>query len=467
MKISGKSVYSHPRMGLGRRIAIRDSLGALVLALAVPFLFVSEDRFWTYELDLGTTTLDLGEADLALAVILVAAVVSGARAGTSRLGAARILWFPGIALLIWLAFATFRPASVGDAQFDDHLASYFKFVGFALLALAVPLLVRRAQDLTLVTASFVLWSLVASSVAIAQFFGFDHFGALPPGWRQPSFLGHHHLAALSGIATGIAVAGILCTRKRIPAPALFPIALGAGAIGFVLAGSLGAVLGFALGVLVVAIAARIRFSPSGRRLVAVVGLLAVVAVGASAMRATVFEQVDELTGLGADYVPVDAEVETYSEQAVLAYIGLRIARDNPILGVGWQRSGRAEVFEPYLVDARTRFPDQPEAAFPSAEHELGVPSLYVQMLADSGVIGLVLILAVGVGGVVLCWRTATFAGSPWAGGAGLAVLCALLTAAGEWAVVGIVPGTPLNSATSLLLGLAAAGAATVEDETGT
>ena len=44
-----------------------------------------------------------------------------------------------------------------------------------------------------------LWSLVASSVALVQFFGVDVFDAWPPGWRQPSFLGHSDLAALSGI----------------------------------------------------------------------------------------------------------------------------------------------------------------------------------------------------------------------------------------------------------------------------
>ena len=88
------------------------------------------------------------------------------------------------------------------------------------------------------------------------------------------------------------------------------------------------------------------------------------------------------------------------------------------------------------------------------------------MLADAGVVGLALLLAVGVGGLILAWRTAAYAPSPWAAGAGLAVVCALLTLAGEWASLGIVAGIPILAATSLVLGLAAAGAATVEEETG-
>jgi O-antigen ligase len=436
----------------------------LILALAVPFLFVGEDQFQTWSLDVGSTTVDLGPSDAAVVAVLVAAIVVGMRTGAARLNAARILWVPGIALVLWLAFETFRPVSIDDAQFDDHLADYVEFVAYAFLALAVPLLVRRAQDLTLVVASLVLWSLVASAVAFVQFFGVDVFDAWPPGWRQPSFLEHSGLAALSGIAIGVAVAGILCTRRRIPAPMLFPVALGAGAVGLVLAGSIAAVAGFAVGVLLVTFAARSRFAPSGRRLLGVVALLAAVLVGVSAIRADALEPVGELTGLGEDRQAQD--VQTYSEKSVLAYIGLRAFQDNPILGVGWQRSGRAEVFDRYLADARARFPDEAEEAFPSAEQELGVQSLYVQMLADAGVIGLALLLAIAVGGLVLGWRTAAYASSPWAAGAGLAVMCALLTVAGEWAVVGIVPGIPLDAATCLLLGLAAAGAATVEEETG-
>jgi hypothetical protein len=51
-------------------------------------------------------------------------------------------------------------------------------------------------------------------------------------------------------------------------------------------------------------------------------------------------------------------------------------------------------------------------------------------------------------------------------GAGLTSLGAILTHAGEWASLGIVSGIPLQAAVSLALGLAAAGAATVEDEAG-
>jgi hypothetical protein len=121
------------------------------------------------------------------------------------------------------------------------------------------------------------------------------------------------------------------------------------------------------------------------------------------------------------------------------------------------------VFKPYLDDAHKRFPDVVELAFPAPGREWGVQNLYIQMLADAGVIGFGLLLAVGAIGLLLAWRAATRAPTPWAAGAGLLVVCALLTLAGEWASLGIVAGIPLQAASCLLLGLAAAGAAAAQD----
>ena len=109
------------------------------------------------------------------------------------------------------------------------------------------------------------------------------------------------------------------------------------------------------------------------------------------MRGDALEDFLRFVGVRGDEPPIG--VETYSQRTVLAYIGLRIAQDNPIVGVGWQRSSRPEVFEPYVDDARERFPDVVDLAFPAEGREWGVQNLYIQMLADAGVIGLALLLA--------------------------------------------------------------------------
>jgi O-antigen ligase len=444
----------------GRALVGRESLGALVLAASLPFLFFHERYQPEVGVGLGSTTVDVRLSDLAVLAVLVAATVAATQTGLERLRAARWLWIAGAALLVWLAFQNFRPVSLDDALFADHLVSYLKLVEYGLLAVAVPLLVRRADDLTILLGGVVLWAAVAVGVALLQFFGADVFGAWNAGWRQPSFLGHHDLAALSAIALALAAAGIVARRRELPAAGLFPVALVAGMLGLVLAGSVTGPAGFAVGAAALWLAARRRFRPSGRQTLALIAVVAAVAGGVAAVRGDALEDFLRFLGVRGDEAPVG--VETYSQRTVLAYIGLRIAQDNPIVGVGWQRSSRPEVFEPYVPDARKRFPDVVDLAFPAEGREWGVQNLYIQMLADAGVIGLVLLLLVGAAAVVLAWRTASRAPPSWATGAGLVVVCALITVAAEWASVGIVPGIPMEAATCILLGLAAAGAAMSE-----
>ena len=449
------------RVGLG--LLERDAVGVLVLAGALPFLFLHKNFQPDLAVGLSSTTLDIRLSDLAALAVVIAAAVAAARSGLAPLRAARSLWIAGGLLLAWLGLEAVRPVSVHDDLFTSHLVTAFKLGEYALLALAVPLLVRRVQDLTILLGAAVLWSAPATAVATAQFFGLDVFEAWNPGWRQPSFLGHHDFASLSAIAVSLAAAGIVVGRRRMPVGALFAVALLAGSLGLVLAGSVTAAAGFALGAVVLALASRRRFSPSLPRLLALGAVVVVVAAGISAVRADSLADFMRFLGVRGKETP--AGVQSYSQRTVLAYIGLRIFEDHPLLGVGWQRSDRPAVFEPYLADAHRRFPDVVALAFPSPQHPWGVQNLYVQMLADAGVVGFVLLLAVGAVGLALAWRTARHASTPWAVGVGLLALCGLLTVAGVWGSLGIVTGIPLQAATSLLLGLVAAGAATVEDET--
>ena len=298
---------------------------------------------------------------------------------------------------MWLAFQTFRPVSLDDALFADHLVSFLKLVEYALLAVAVPLLVRRASDLAIVIGGVVLWAPSQSGVALLQFFGVDIFDAWNAGWRQPSFLGHHDLAALSAISLALAAAAIVARRRRHRCRRSSSSRSSPGSLGLDprRLGRRGRRARARRRSRSGSRPAR-RFRPGGRQTLALVAIVAVVAGGVTAVRGDALEDFLRFLGVRGDEPPIG--VESYSQRTVLAYIGLRIAQDNPIVGVGWQRSSRPEVFEPYVDDARARFPDVVDLAFPAEGREWGVQNLYIQMLADAGVIGLALLLARRRGG---------------------------------------------------------------------
>jgi O-antigen ligase len=447
-----------------RRFVGREDVGALALALAIPPLFVHERFQPELSFALGQTTVDVRLADLAVLAVVITALTAVAHGGIRRLRPALALWLTGAALLGWLAFQALRPVSLDDPAFEAHVITYLKLLEYSLLTVAVPLLVRSRRDLTILVGALVLWCAVATFVALLQFFGLDVFAVSTAGWRYASFLGRHDLAALAALAASAAAAGALTGRHRLPASQLASVALVAGSLGLVLAGSVAAAGGFALGAIALWLAARTRFAPTRGSTLNLASLVVAVVLGIVVIRSATLEDFLRFLGIHGDEAAQG--VESYSQRTVLSYIGLRIFLDHPVAGVGWQRSATPEVFEPYVPDARERFPDVVDLAFPAEGREWGVQNLYVQMLADAGVIGLVLLLLVGAAGLVLAWRTAARAPTVWATGAGLLVVCALLTIAGEWASLGIVPGIPLQAATCLLLGLAAAGAIVVAKERG-
>jgi O-antigen ligase len=434
----------------------RPSAGAGVLAIAVPLVFLHIRYQPSLAVPLGAT---LKLQDVAVLAVVIAAVVTAVRSGTGPLRSSRWVWAATFLFLAWIVAATFYPLlSTRTYAWRTHAVTAVEFGLYALLAPAVPLLVRRRGDALLVLATLVAWSSAATIVGILQWLGWGIADAWPQGHRQPSFLGPHDFAALSGMALLAGIVGVLWSGRdpKIRRAALPAVA--AGAIGFVLAGATAGILGLVpAAAIAVGVAARHRLL-ARRALAATLATVAVASLGVVALRARDFDQFFRFLGVKQAQTSTSSDIQTYSQRTLLAYIGARIWLDHPIVGVGWQGSTEPSAVAPTLPAAHRRFPDVTARAFPGPGHEYGVQILYVQVLADLGLVGFVLMLGWLGAPVVNGARTALRAvpAVAWISALGLSWL---VLALGLWAAFGLIAGVPLDALAWLAIGTVAAGSA--------
>ena len=121
--------------------------------------------------------------------------------------------FLGIVVL-WCFLPIAARAGLQPSQ--TQLVSAAKFCWYALLAPAVIVLVRRRSEGALVLRTLVAWSLVATAWGALQFLGVvNEFEGKRPGQREPSFLGIHDLAALSGAALALGLIGVILRGEPV------------------------------------------------------------------------------------------------------------------------------------------------------------------------------------------------------------------------------------------------------------
>jgi len=408
----------------------------IALALAVPFLFLHVKYQPAVRVPLGSTHLGLELSDLGVAVVALAALREGLRDGFARLRPALWLWVATALLLIWIFVRS---------QSLSHLVTAAKFAEYALLAVSLPLLLRRREQWEFIAGVIVAWSVAATLFGLVQILGVDVADAWAAGRRQPSFLGHSDFAALSAFALAIGLAAVLLARRAIGW-----VGVASGVVGLMLAGATAGLIGTAAGIagLLYAIARRRRLE---LRDFAVTGAcLALVAAGVLTLRAGDFEHFLRFLHLKGRETQT-SNIETYSHHTLLAYIGYRIWRDHPVAGAGWQASTEPETVDPELPAAHREFPDVSPLAFPTHKHEWGVQNAYVQSAADLGLIGLVVWLAP----FAIALMLALGANAP----PGAVATFAILAAMGIWLGQGLVAGIPLDAVTWLGFGLAATAAA--------
>jgi O-antigen ligase len=427
--------------------AKRVSRTAIVIAVAIPFIFLHP----TYQPSVGVSSATVDLTDVAIVVVLLA-VLSDGRACLARLRPGFSVWVPLVLFLAWL-WLSMTWARHNDSSYgvSTHVISATKYVEYALLAPAVAVGIRTAEDRFALMVGVVAWSSFLTLIAALQFLGLvDEFNGRRPLQREPSYIGVHELGAFSGAALSLAFVAICLRRDSV----LGIVGGIAGGLGVALAAALDSVGGVAAaGAAALAVGWR-RARATIRSTLALAALVGLVAVAAVTLRASSVSAFLQFLGVRTETSQSTAHVETYAHRTLLAYLGLKIWLDHPVIGSGWQESFSPAAFGPHLAEAHRRFPDEAAAAFPSRENEWGVQNGILQTLADLGIVGLALLAAAVLAALRLAWRAVgRVAGEPTQAAA--VSICWIFVAAAVFVGTGLLPGSSMESLLWLSVGFAA------------
>jgi len=435
--------------GRAHSIAADVTPGALVLAIALPVVFLH--LRYQPAVVAGRVTFKLSDAVILLTAVAAAATV--ARRGLAPLRPGIPVWVTGAAFFLWVGAAIFYPLLGPRAYaWKTHLVTAGEFAEYALLAPAVPLLVRRRADAILVLGTLAAWTVVATVVGLLQWVGWNIVGGWGQGHREPSFLGTHDFAALAGMTLGVGLLALTWNvGGRLRAGAW--IAVVTGIIGFVLGGATSGVVGLVAAAVLTAFVGVRRGIAHRAALAAAVTAALLGTLGVVLLRSGDFAQFFSFLGVRHTSAAAANNIETYPQHTVLAYIGLRIWLHHPIAGAGFEASKEFSTYGRELDAAHDRFPHVSAKSFPSKTRDYGIQDLYVQVLADLGVVGFGLLAALFGAGIWVAGAAALRA-PPAAAFAATLGLFWLVLALGFWATQDIVAGIPLDAVTWLGFGAA-------------
>ncbi|MGH2933915.1 MAG: hypothetical protein ACRDL2_05290 [Gaiellaceae bacterium] len=425
------------------------SAAVVVLAATMPIVFLHVR--YQPSLSAGIVTVKL--SDLAVLLTALAAAAAAGRRGLAPLRPGIPVWVTAALLLAWIGAATLYPLLSARAYpWKTHLVTASEFGEYALLAPAVALLVRRRVDALLVLATLVAWSVAATVVGVLQWAGWNIAAGWGQGHREPSFLGTQDFAAFSGMVLALGVLALLWgAQGRVRTGAW--VALVSGLVGFTIGGATSGVLGLVpAAALAIAVTAR-RGLLHRAALVTAVAATAIASLGVVVYRSGDYGQFFNFLGVKHTSAAAAKNVQTYPQHTLLAYIGLRIWLHHPIAGAGFEASNDYSTYGRELPAAHARFPHVAQRSFPSKTRSYGVQDLYVQTLADLGVVGLVLLGALFAAGM-WCGFTAALRAPAAAAFPALLGGCWLVLCLGLWSAQGIIAGIPLDAVTWLGFGAA-------------
>jgi hypothetical protein len=409
----------------------------LVAAASIPLVFLHAMYQWHAKVG----PVDVYGSDVAIALVVASAAAAGVLFGWQPLARMRVVWILMAALFGLFVVACFwQPVELPTR----HLTTAAKMIEYALLAPSVVLLLRRRVDVDRFLWVFVGWAFAAAFWGVLMFLAIvDDPEGPRPGQREVSFLGHQDYGTFTGAALAIGLSAF-ALRMR---PRLAAVAIAGGAIGVILDASVFVYLGCLLTIVAVVWIGRRAGTLTLRRGLAIAAVMLFVGWGVYVLRGSDVTNYLNFLGISKKHTNIAGHVETGSQRAMLLWIGYQMWKDHPILGLGFERSNFD--YKPYLPAAHRKYPHQPPQAFPAPSHRWGVQNYYVELLADTGIVGFVLGVGTFLTGIVIALRRARKPSFLALSAAGF-----ILVAAGAWNAVGIIAGIPMDAVTWIGFGLA-------------
>jgi O-antigen ligase len=288
----------------------------------------------------------------------------------------RIAFGQGAAIL-FLACAglTVAKLAISDpGTLGDSLASWLRLVQTASLAWLAASVIETKRDVRLVLGAIAGAGVVAVAI-----------GALTGGnlltQRSGGTLGPNPLGLVSGVVLLIAAFGGLTSKAR------YRIGLAAiGLLGLLLAKSVASFV--ATGFVLALGASLASTSPATASQRATRVVLAVAMAGVLVFSVVQF--------LRPDATPTSESFRSSSasQRIILGAAGLEVFERNPVLGAGWRLSSSPEVIgdREIAVEVRRRFPHAQPNFYPDVSPG-SVHNTYVQILADTGLVGFAVFVA--------------------------------------------------------------------------
>ncbi len=410
--------------------------GFVVLVVAVCLAMIRARQQPSVDLSLGGTTVSVTTLDLALALVAVLALRELAR--TRELD--RWLTAAATGFAAWILVTA---ALNGATAF----VSGAKLVLLGALALGTAVYLTRPGRVHALLLALVAMTLAADTYGLINY-------VVHGGGRQQAFLGEHDFAALATVPLLYGLVTLFSPDPRLPSLRWPAIVL--GGLGISLAATLASLLALYIAVVVLGVIAWRRAAFTRRAAATTLAVVVAVSIPTFWLRSNDISFLHAWFGKPAPENP-DQFAASWSQRLIFAYIDGRVFLDHPVAGTGWWGNLPSEEYAQYLPDARRQFTDQPAHYFPPADGSFIPQQTLDQVLAELGLVGAALLLAILAG----CVRNSARTARAWPRGDPddwFAYVPAVVTASTVGVLAGeaLFGGTPTTGIFWLTIGLAAA-----------